>query len=81
MPKSISADIERINVIRNGFSHAFFPENLKKIFADLQGQECIFFRRREASKTGLRRNLLILSKERVTLQLGTTSSWRFTGEA
>ena len=30
VPKSIAADIERLNALRNGLVHAFFPENLKK---------------------------------------------------
>lgn len=30
IPRSISADIERLNALRNGLAHAFFPENLRK---------------------------------------------------
>jgi hypothetical protein len=30
IPKSIVSDIERLNALRNGIAHAFFPENLKK---------------------------------------------------
>jgi hypothetical protein len=30
LPKGISADIERLNALRNAVAHAFFPENLKK---------------------------------------------------
>jgi len=30
IPKGISADIERLNALRNGVAHAFFPENLKR---------------------------------------------------
>lgn len=30
MPKSLAGDIERLNSLRNGLVHAFFPENLKK---------------------------------------------------
>jgi hypothetical protein len=29
VPRSIAADIESINAIRNGLAHAFFPENLR----------------------------------------------------
>lgn len=29
LPKSVAADIERINSLRNGLAHAFFPENLR----------------------------------------------------
>jgi len=28
--KGIAADVERINALRNGLAHAFFPENLRK---------------------------------------------------
>lgn len=30
IPKSITNDIERLNYLRNGIAHSFFPENLKK---------------------------------------------------
>jgi len=30
IPKHIAADVERINALRNGLAHAFFPENLRK---------------------------------------------------
>lgn len=30
IPREIAADIERLNALRNGVAHAFFPENLKK---------------------------------------------------
>lgn len=30
VPRSIVSDIERINNLRNGLAHAFFPENLKR---------------------------------------------------
>jgi hypothetical protein len=30
VPKGVAADIERLNSLRNGLAHAFFPENLKK---------------------------------------------------
>ena len=30
LPKSVLQDIERLNALRNGFAHAFFPENLRK---------------------------------------------------
>jgi len=29
VPKSIAADVEAINALRNGLAHAFFPENLR----------------------------------------------------
>jgi hypothetical protein len=30
LPNRIREDIERLNALRNGIAHAFFPENLKK---------------------------------------------------
>ena len=30
IPKSISGDIEKLNFLRNGLAHSFFPDNLKK---------------------------------------------------
>jgi hypothetical protein len=30
VPRAVSADIERLNALRNGLAHAFFPENLRK---------------------------------------------------
>ncbi len=30
VPKGIAADIEKLNAMRNGLAHAFFPENLKR---------------------------------------------------
>jgi hypothetical protein len=30
IPKEVAADVERINALRNGLAHAFFPENLRK---------------------------------------------------
>jgi hypothetical protein len=30
IPKGIAGDVERINALRNGLAHAFFPENLRK---------------------------------------------------
>lgn len=30
IPKHIAGDVERINSLRNGLAHAFFPENLRK---------------------------------------------------
>ncbi len=30
LPKGVIKDIERLNALRNGLAHAFFPENLKK---------------------------------------------------
>jgi len=30
IPKAIASDIERLNALRNGLAHAFFPENLRK---------------------------------------------------
>jgi len=30
VPRGISADIDRLNALRNGLAHVFFPENLRK---------------------------------------------------
>ncbi len=30
VPRAAAADIERLNALRNGLAHAFFPENLRK---------------------------------------------------
>ena len=30
IPKKIGRDIDRLNALRNGVAHAFFPENLKR---------------------------------------------------
>jgi hypothetical protein len=30
LPNSVREDIERLNALRNGIAHAFFPENLKR---------------------------------------------------
>ena len=30
IPKGISSDIEKLNFLRNGLAHSFFPDNLKK---------------------------------------------------
>ena len=36
-PKRIFADIERLNALRNGLAHAFFPENLKRSKPEWKG--------------------------------------------
>jgi hypothetical protein len=38
IPKSIAADIERLNALRNAVAHSFFPENVKKSRAMWKGQ-------------------------------------------
>jgi hypothetical protein len=30
MPKGVAGDVDRLNALRNGLAHAFFPENLKR---------------------------------------------------
>jgi hypothetical protein len=37
IPRGISADIERLNALRNGMAHAFFPENLKRSRPEWKG--------------------------------------------
>jgi hypothetical protein len=43
MPKSVVADIERLNALRNGLAHAFFPENLKKSRLEWKGKKIFTF--------------------------------------
>ena len=38
LPKAVTADIERLNALRNGLAHAFFPENLKKVKPEWKGK-------------------------------------------
>lgn len=38
IPKSIISDIERLNALRNGLAHAFFPENLRKSTPKWKGE-------------------------------------------
>ncbi len=38
VPRDIVADIERLNALRNGLAHAFFPENLRKTQPKWKGQ-------------------------------------------
>ena len=38
VPKDIVADIERLNALRNGLAHAFFPENLRRSQPKWKGQ-------------------------------------------
>jgi hypothetical protein len=39
VPKPVAADIERLNALRNGLAHAFFPENLKKSKPEWKGKK------------------------------------------
>jgi hypothetical protein len=41
VPRKIARDIERLNALRNGVAHAFFPENLKRSRA-VWGDKSIF---------------------------------------
>jgi hypothetical protein len=41
IPRAIVGDIERVNALRNGVAHAFFPENLKRSRA-VWGDKSIF---------------------------------------
>src|SRR2546426_4179778 len=41
MPKPVTADIERLNALRNGLAHSFFPENLKKSKPEWKGQSIL----------------------------------------
>jgi hypothetical protein len=37
VPRTIVQDVERLNALRNGIAHAFFPENLKKFKPQWKG--------------------------------------------
>jgi hypothetical protein len=39
IPKGVLRDIEKLNALRNGVAHAFFPENLKKSPARWDGKD------------------------------------------
>jgi len=41
IPKPIVSDIERLNALRNGLAHAFFPENLKKVKPEWKGRSIL----------------------------------------
>jgi hypothetical protein len=41
IPRKIGSDIDRLNALRNGIAHAFFPENLKRSRA-VWGDKSIF---------------------------------------
>jgi hypothetical protein len=55
MPKGVAGDVERLNALRNGLAHAFFPENLKRSKPEWKGKN-IF------SKEGLRMFLEDMAK-------------------
>ena len=38
MPKGVAGDVERLNGLRNGLAHAFFPENLKRSKPEWKGK-------------------------------------------
>ena len=38
IPKTIAADIDRLNALRNAVAHSFFPENVKKSRAEWKGR-------------------------------------------
>jgi hypothetical protein len=39
VPRAVTADIERLNALRNGLAHAFFPENLKRSKPEWKGKK------------------------------------------
>jgi hypothetical protein len=43
IPKSVVATIERLNALRNGLAHAFFPENLHKSAPQWKGFDIFSF--------------------------------------
>jgi hypothetical protein len=55
VPKPVAADIEALNVLRNGLAHAFFPENLRSAKPIYKGKD-IF------SRDGLKRFIEDMSR-------------------
>jgi hypothetical protein len=55
VPKTVAADIEALNALRNGLAHAFFPENLRSAKPMYKGKN-IF------SREGLERFIVDMSK-------------------
>ena len=55
MPKGVAGDIDRLNALRNGLAHAFFPENLKRSKPEWKGKNMF-------SKEGLRAFLADMDK-------------------
>jgi hypothetical protein len=43
IPKTIAAEIDRLNALRNAVAHSFFPENVKKSRALWKGQSIFSF--------------------------------------
>jgi hypothetical protein len=39
VPRTVAADIERLNALRNGLAHAFFPENLRRSKPEWKGKK------------------------------------------
>jgi len=39
LPKSVTSDVERLNALRNGIAHAFFPENLRSSKPTWKGKD------------------------------------------
>jgi hypothetical protein len=43
VPKTIAADVERLNALRNAIAHSFFPENVRKSRAEWKGNSIFSF--------------------------------------
>lgn len=43
VPKTVAADIDRLNALRNAVAHSFFPENVKKSRAEWKGKSIFTF--------------------------------------
>jgi len=39
VPKGLAADIDRLNTLRNGIAHAFYPENLRSAKPTWKGKD------------------------------------------
>ena len=62
VPKSVAADIEALNALRNGLAHAFFPENLRSSKPNIQGQRHLRSRRPRAVYLGYGQGFQLLSQ-------------------
>lgn len=54
VPNKVRRDIERLNALRNGLAHAFFPENLKREKPVWKGQNIFTYTGLEAYKADVR---------------------------
>jgi hypothetical protein len=65
IPKTVAADIEKLNALRNGVAHAFFPENLKKSRPVWDGKNIFSFEGLQAFHTDMRQLIEFFQRIRV----------------